>query len=231
MADHPYEVRKSIGGKQNVYYACLNCGAALNNPIEQAGWEDECPDCGLTFVVPGADARAWLAKKRTAEALEKRKEEQEAERERLEREKESVSRRAADRMRRGNAARERLVRSRAARGAQSHALGSVSGPCFDQYWIPGWIRVLWICAVVLATVAIGIAVIRSFNLLTDRAYGIALLSFLVSLVISLFWLVLVRIALEITGVLFDILRELRIANQRGAESPGEATPREPAPSP
>ena len=50
-------LKKSITGSYSVHYDCPACGERLISPLEDAGDQDECPDCQKTFTVPGTKQR------------------------------------------------------------------------------------------------------------------------------------------------------------------------------
>jgi len=65
--DHDVKLKKSLLGKHSLAYACPNCGARLTSPVDDAGTQDSCPDCGRPYVVPEAKHKANLAAIREAE--------------------------------------------------------------------------------------------------------------------------------------------------------------------
>ena len=205
MSDsHPYEVRQSnLTGRHRVHYKCPHCGAELHNPLEQAGSEDVCPECSNAFTVPGADAREWIRQRETEAERERQAQREAAEQER--------ARRSAERR---TAARDRLEQTqtgaRRARERRDNPLPD--RPCFPRYWAPRVVRVLWwfaVCGAIL-TLVIGAfdALINDDMPAEQRLKGLLVLAGATAL--SLVW---TRIVLELVGVLFDILRELRRSNQ------------------
>jgi DNA-directed RNA polymerase subunit RPC12/RpoP len=55
------EVTKGLFGRYAVGYDCLQCGTGLKSPIDDAGKDDACPECGSRFKVPGLDHRERLS--------------------------------------------------------------------------------------------------------------------------------------------------------------------------
>jgi hypothetical protein len=60
-------IRKGLFGRYLVGYECPRCLTALTSPLDDAGKQDACPDCGTQFVVPGTKERAELNRNRTTQ--------------------------------------------------------------------------------------------------------------------------------------------------------------------
>lgn len=196
-ANRGYEVKKSpLSGKHHVHYQCANCNAGLSNPIEQAGKEDECPECGIVFVVPGADARDWMREK----ALEESKR-------RAQREKAKLTQDAARNAQRREAARSRQTHSR----TQARQTPTSGGICFRRYWLPTVVKIIWWLTVAVAALTLLIALIGAIRapFMTPTEKLKSILFLLAATIFSVIW---TRILLEMAAVLFDILSELRKAN-------------------
>ena len=202
---HDYEVRKSaLTGRNQIHYKCLNCGADLHNPIEDAGMQDECPECGVGFVVPGIDARDRIR--------------QQEERLILEREKRDAQTRRMQAEARRSAAHERLERTHShIRNKRTHDPVAAGGACFRTYWLPSVVRALWWFTIAGAAIS---CVYGTYLVLNDR-YASSESRVKMLLLVNggtLLWLVWTRLWLETAAVLFDILRELRRANQMNAQA-------------
>lgn len=70
--------RHAIGGP-TVHYKCPRCRAALHSKLSEAGEGETCPECGMTFTVPGAaerevEAVRAAASERAAREAERMKE-------------------------------------------------------------------------------------------------------------------------------------------------------------
>ena len=68
----PYATKRNpITGAITVHYECRQCSAPLHSPLSDAGNREECPQCGIGFIVPGTselNARAeQLQREREAE--------------------------------------------------------------------------------------------------------------------------------------------------------------------
>jgi len=50
-------VTRSITGKYRISFDCPGCEERLRCPLSDAGKDDNCPECGATFTVPGAQQR------------------------------------------------------------------------------------------------------------------------------------------------------------------------------
>jgi len=82
-------IRKGLFGRFTVSYACDKCKAALTSPLDDAGKDDNCPDCGTGFTVPGVEERNRIqneerlqAERLACEKLEKKQREEEQRRQR-----------------------------------------------------------------------------------------------------------------------------------------------------
>ena len=211
--NHPFEVKKSKTGKHQVHYACLNCGVALHNPIEQAGRQDECPECGLVFVVPGSDAREWLRERRV-----------EGDRKQREQERSAALDRTKKRAPRRETARERLTRAhstiRRTRGPQNSPFDEA---CFKRYWMPGWIRGMWVISIVIACIGMAVGVVGFVIDLVHKEPKAAFLGLGMAALGTALWLLITRLWLEMIGALFDMLRELRRLNHARDQLPSSAS--------
>ena len=67
-----YAVRKSLSGDMVVKYRCPRCNANLTSPLEEAGQSDECPECQISFTVPGQSERQKWAAQAAAKLEEKK---------------------------------------------------------------------------------------------------------------------------------------------------------------
>lgn len=47
--------KKRLSGIEIVKYACAGCNSTLWSPLADGGKSDTCPDCAMTFVIPGSD--------------------------------------------------------------------------------------------------------------------------------------------------------------------------------
>ena len=50
-------VTRSITGNYRISFDCPGCEERLRCPLSDAGKDDNCPECGVTFTVPGAQQR------------------------------------------------------------------------------------------------------------------------------------------------------------------------------
>jgi Zn-finger nucleic acid-binding protein len=57
----PHKINKTLQGKLHVIYDCPKCTLELENPLNEAGWSDFCPECGAVFNVPGESAQKEMA--------------------------------------------------------------------------------------------------------------------------------------------------------------------------
>jgi hypothetical protein len=71
------ELKTSVLGRQSLSYDCPHCETGLTSPLDDAGKDDTCPDCGESFAVPGSDERdkfrADEAHRRQQRELEKQR--------------------------------------------------------------------------------------------------------------------------------------------------------------
>lgn len=52
-----YEIKtRMFSSAKDVAYQCPHCHGELISPLEDAGIQDDCPECGGSFVVPGVSA-------------------------------------------------------------------------------------------------------------------------------------------------------------------------------
>lgn len=87
-------------------------------------------------------------------------------------------------------------------------------PCFVRYWTPGFISILWLVLVAIATLAVlfGVVVVLG-GLASEDGFDFGqIVSGLMLMFGSLFGLVLARVSLETVSVLFDIRYELKRGN-------------------
>jgi Zn-finger nucleic acid-binding protein len=60
----PHKINKTLLGKLHVKYDCPKCKLELENPLNEAGRSDTCPECGTVFVVPGESAQKEMEQQR-----------------------------------------------------------------------------------------------------------------------------------------------------------------------
>ena len=68
-----YKIKKGMMGHR-VHYNCPGCKTGLNNPINEAGIKDVCPDCGTSYTVPGK--QRWEEMQAAEDRKRKEREEQ-----------------------------------------------------------------------------------------------------------------------------------------------------------
>ena len=52
-----YEIKtRMFSSAKDVTYQCPHCHGELISPLDEAGIQDDCPECGGSFVVPGVSA-------------------------------------------------------------------------------------------------------------------------------------------------------------------------------
>jgi hypothetical protein len=73
MAPPRVKIKRRLLGGYVASYHCPHCSSSLNSPLDDAGKSDTCPQCGASFVVPGADERAWIEAEKAAAMENKRK--------------------------------------------------------------------------------------------------------------------------------------------------------------
>lgn len=71
------EIKTSVLGRQSLSYDCPHCETGLTSPLDDAGKDDSCPECGGSFAVPGSVERHKI---RAEE--QQRREQREADRQR-----------------------------------------------------------------------------------------------------------------------------------------------------
>lgn len=54
-AEAQVRVSRTIFGRVRIHYPCPNCSEPLVSPLDDAGNDDACPQCGVAFLVPGAE--------------------------------------------------------------------------------------------------------------------------------------------------------------------------------
>jgi len=76
--------RNKLTARGTVHFPCPACAADLNAPLEEAGMQQHCPECGRPFAVPGVEDREAdrQARAREEAEAERRKADAQAERER-----------------------------------------------------------------------------------------------------------------------------------------------------
>ena len=72
------EFKKGLFGGRTVGYDCPKCTARLTSPLSHAGKTDNCPDCGTSYVVPGAGEQARIRAVKAAAAQQQLEREQNA---------------------------------------------------------------------------------------------------------------------------------------------------------
>lgn len=76
------EIKKGLFGGRSVGYDCPNCKARLTSPLDDAGKQDSCPDCGARFVVPGVEERDRIRGEKAAAAQQRKRQKESAKRKR-----------------------------------------------------------------------------------------------------------------------------------------------------
>lgn len=68
------QVAKNLFGRHSVKYDCPQCKSRLTSPLDDAGKQDSCPDCGVSFLVPGVtERREVLAQQERSRAEKQRR--------------------------------------------------------------------------------------------------------------------------------------------------------------
>ena len=68
----------------SVHYQCPHCGTELRSGLDEAGWEDRCPECERRFRVPGANDKAKVRAKFQKKAEEELKQRENKRQQRVE---------------------------------------------------------------------------------------------------------------------------------------------------
>jgi DNA-directed RNA polymerase subunit RPC12/RpoP len=54
------EFKAGLFGNRTVSYDCPNCKARLKSKLSEAGGTDQCPECGVSFIVPGIEEQTKI---------------------------------------------------------------------------------------------------------------------------------------------------------------------------
>ena len=53
-----YKIKKTIAGAYLIKFNCTSCDTPLSESLDRAGEQDQCPQCGTKFVLPGTREKA-----------------------------------------------------------------------------------------------------------------------------------------------------------------------------